>query len=53
MRSGSSPPGGLRLAYLVSAYPATSHTFISREVTALRELRRRSRYVQHQASDTG
>ena len=28
----------LRLAYLVSAYPGTSHTFITREVTALREL---------------
>ena len=28
----------LRLAYLVSQYPATSHTFISREVAALRRL---------------
>jgi len=28
----------LSLAYLVSAYPGTSHTFISREVAALREL---------------
>ena len=28
---------GLRLAYLISAYPGTSHTFISREVAALRE----------------
>src|SRR6185312_9291378 len=29
--------GGLRLAYLVSAYPGTSHTFISREIAALRD----------------
>ena len=28
----------LRLGYLVSQYPATSHTFIDREVQALREL---------------
>ena len=28
----------IRLAYLTSQYPATSHTFISREVAALREL---------------
>jgi hypothetical protein len=28
----------LRLAYLTSQYPATSHTFISREVAALRQL---------------
>src|SRR4051812_13432429 len=28
----------MRLAYLVSQYPATSHTFISREVAALRHL---------------
>jgi glycosyltransferase involved in cell wall biosynthesis len=28
----------MRLAYLVSQYPATSHTFISREVAALRAL---------------
>lgn len=28
----------MRLAYLTSQYPATSHTFISREVAALREL---------------
>jgi colanic acid/amylovoran biosynthesis glycosyltransferase len=28
----------VRLAYLVSEYPATSHTFISREVRALRDL---------------
>jgi glycosyltransferase involved in cell wall biosynthesis len=28
----------LRLAYLTSQYPATSHTFISREVAALRKL---------------
>ena len=28
----------LRLAYLTSQYPATSHTFIRREVTALREI---------------
>ena len=28
----------IRLAYLTSQYPATSHTFISREVAAIREL---------------
>ena len=28
----------MRVAYLVSRYPATSHTFISREIQALREL---------------
>lgn len=28
----------MRLAYLTSQYPATSHTFISREVAALRDL---------------
>src|SRR4051794_265332 len=28
----------LRIAYLTSQYPATSHTFISREVAALRRL---------------
>jgi glycosyltransferase involved in cell wall biosynthesis len=28
----------LRLAYLVSQYPATSHTFISREIAAMRAL---------------
>jgi glycosyltransferase involved in cell wall biosynthesis len=28
----------MRIAYLTSQYPATSHTFISREVAALREL---------------
>jgi colanic acid/amylovoran biosynthesis glycosyltransferase len=31
-------PGGLRLAYLCSAYPAPSHTFVLREVQALRRL---------------
>lgn len=30
--------GDPRIAYLTSQYPATSHTFISREVTALRNL---------------
>jgi colanic acid/amylovoran biosynthesis glycosyltransferase len=30
--------GEVRLAYLTSQYPATSHTFISREVAALRRL---------------
>lgn len=30
--------GPLRVAYLTSQYPATSHTFISREVAALRQL---------------
>jgi colanic acid/amylovoran biosynthesis glycosyltransferase len=29
---------GMRVGYLTSQYPATSHTFISREVAALREL---------------
>lgn len=38
MPSDFSKVGGLRLAYLVSAYPGTSHTFISREVAALRDL---------------
>jgi len=32
------PEASLRLGYLVSAYPGTSHTFISREIDALREL---------------
>jgi colanic acid/amylovoran biosynthesis glycosyltransferase len=33
-----SPEGGqLRLAYLISKYPAVSHTFILREILALRE----------------
>ncbi|MDB0542250.1 glycosyltransferase [Ralstonia solanacearum] len=32
------PAAGLRLAYLVSRYPAVSHTFILREVSALRRL---------------
>lgn len=32
----SSPPSPLRLAYLVSAYPAMSHTFILREVLGLK-----------------
>jgi colanic acid/amylovoran biosynthesis glycosyltransferase len=31
-------PGEVRLAYLTSQYPATSHTFIRREVAALRKL---------------
>ncbi len=30
-------PGGVRVAYLVSQYPALSHAFIEREVLALRE----------------
>lgn len=30
--------GGLRVAYLVNAYPATSHSFIRREIRALEEL---------------
>lgn len=34
----SSAPQVLRLAYLVSRYPAVSHTFIQREVEALRRL---------------
>ena len=37
-----SPPsqnnGAMRIAYLTSQYPATSHTFISREVAAMRSL---------------
>jgi glycosyltransferase involved in cell wall biosynthesis len=32
------PPAPLRAAYLVSCYPAVSHTFISREIRALRKL---------------
>ena len=35
-KSDSQPP--VRLAYLVSQYPAVSHTFILREVLRLREL---------------
>src|SRR4051794_7569583 len=31
-------PPRIRVAYLTSQYPATSHTFIRREVTALRQL---------------
>jgi len=38
MATGRSAPEELRLAYLTSQYPATSHTFISREVAALRRL---------------
>jgi glycosyltransferase involved in cell wall biosynthesis len=38
MASNSTGSGELRLAYLISQYPATSHTFISREVAALRRL---------------
>jgi glycosyltransferase involved in cell wall biosynthesis len=40
MTAGASQPagGGIRIAYLTSQYPATSHTFISREVAALRRL---------------
>jgi len=38
MANNSTASGELRLAYLVSQYPATSHTFISREVAALRKL---------------
>jgi glycosyltransferase involved in cell wall biosynthesis len=30
--------GGIRIGYLTSQYPATSHTFISREVAGLRKL---------------
>lgn len=33
-----SVPGNSRLAYLTSQYPAASHTFIRREIAALREL---------------
>ena len=37
MTSNRQPaPGGRRIAYLTSQYPATSHTFILREVAALR-----------------
>jgi glycosyltransferase involved in cell wall biosynthesis len=35
---GTRAPGEVRLAYLTSQYPATSHTFISREVAAVRKL---------------
>lgn len=38
MISQSHESGALRLAYLTSQYPATSHTFISREVDAMRSL---------------
>jgi len=38
MRDRESTGDELRLAYLVSAYPGTSHTFISREIAALRDL---------------
>src|SRR5687768_2551460 len=31
-------PEGQRIGYLVSQYPATSHTFIRREIAALREM---------------
>jgi colanic acid/amylovoran biosynthesis glycosyltransferase len=34
--SGVTQPKDLRIAYLTSQYPATSHTFIRREVAALR-----------------
>ncbi|GMA20280.1 glycosyltransferase family 4 protein [Arsenicicoccus piscis] len=34
---GTAPSGPLRVAYLVSQYPKLSHTFIEREVHALRE----------------
>ena len=37
MADRRTPRGALHLAYLVSRYPAVSHTFISREVRALRE----------------
>ena len=37
-RKRASSGGQPKLAYLTSQYPATSHTFISREVAALREL---------------
>ena len=40
----------MRLAYLTSQYPATSHTFISREVAALREARRQRRHLQYPAA---
>ena len=33
-----SAPGNSKLAYLTSQYPAASHTFIRREIAALREL---------------
>ena len=38
MATSRSAPEELRLAYLTSQYPATSHTFISREVAAVRRL---------------
>jgi colanic acid/amylovoran biosynthesis glycosyltransferase len=34
----NSPASQVRIGYLTSQYPATSHTFISREVAALRKL---------------
>jgi glycosyltransferase involved in cell wall biosynthesis len=38
METAPIPTRELRLAYLTSQYPATSHTFISREIAALRRL---------------
>jgi colanic acid/amylovoran biosynthesis glycosyltransferase len=35
-RNGSRPRGGIRLAYLVTHYPGLSHSFVQREVEALR-----------------
>ena len=37
MTAAASAATAARVAYLVSQYPATSHTFISREVAAVRE----------------
>ena len=36
MSSPTPSPDAMRIAYLTSQYPATSHTFISREVAAMR-----------------
>lgn len=38
MRSASDEPAAVRVAYVCSLYPAVSHTFIIREVEALRRL---------------
>ena len=38
LRPDAQAPQPLRLAYLTSQYPATSHTFIGREVVAVRNL---------------
>ncbi len=41
----------MKLAYLTSQYPAPSHTFIRREIEALRELGCDYRYLRDPAAD--